>query len=58
MKLTYSVAVRHQDNKTNVYRIELERAMDAEDLTQFISQVKTELPTAKTVLCSANPQPT
>lgn len=58
MKFGYSVAVRHQDNKTNVYQIELERTMDAEDLTQFITQVKVELPTAKTVLCSANPQPT
>ena len=58
MKLTYSVAVRHQDNKTNVYQIELQSAMDAEELTKFISQVKTELPTVKTVLCSANPQPT
>ena len=52
MKFSYSVAVRHQNTRTNVYSIDFDEEMDPQAI---INLVKQEVPTARTVLCTVHP---
>ena len=51
----YSVAIRHKDGKNNLYQIVLDEPIPLEGMTDWITQLRNEVPTAQTVLCSATP---
>lgn len=52
MQFCYSVAVRHQNTRTNVYSIDLDEEMDPQAI---INLVKQEVPTTRTALCTVHP---
>lgn len=52
MKFGYSVAVRHQNSRTNVYQINFDEEMESQTI---INLVKQEVPTARAVLCTVHP---
>lgn len=52
MKFGYSVAVRHQNSRTNLYQINFDEEMEFQTI---IDLVKQEVPTARTVICTVHP---
>ena len=54
-KYGYSVAIRYKDGKNSLYRIVLDKPIPLEGMTEWITQLRAEVPTAQTVLCSVTP---
>lgn len=52
MKFGYSVAVRHQNSRTNVYQINFDEVMEPQVIIDLVKQV---VPTARAVLCTVHP---
>ena len=52
-KYGYSVAIRHKDGKNNLYQIVLDEPIPLEGMTEWLTQLRAEVPTAQTILCSA-----
>ena len=54
-KYGYLVAIRYKDGKNILYRIVLDEPIPLEGMTEWITQLRNEVPTAQTVLCSVTP---